>query len=175
MGTLTRVDENVGRLRTFLKEEGLAENTILIFMTDNGTSGSWGVYYAGMRGIKGAVYDGGHRVPCFIHWPAKNMNTGIDIKALTAHIDILPTLVDLCELKTPEKAQYKFSGKSLVGLLTGKKKSWPERTLFVHCQNSENYEKWKNSAVITAKWRLVNKNELYDIKSDPAQKKQYRC
>lgn len=168
--TITHIDDNVGRLRHFLSDQGLAKNTILIFMTDNGTSGSWGVYYAGMKGIKGTVYDGGHRVPCFIHWPAKKMTAGIDIKALTGHIDILPTLIDLCKLKTPAKASYKMSGKSLAGLLAGKKQSWPERALFVHCQNTEEYQKWRNSAVITKKWRLVNKDELYNIKSDPGQK-----
>jgi arylsulfatase A-like enzyme len=168
--TITRVDDNVGRLRKFLTDEGLARNTILIFMTDNGTAGSWGVYYAGMKGIKGSAYDGGHRVPCFIHWPAKGWDKAREIGNLSAHIDILPTLVDLCGLKTPAKAKHTLSGKSLSGLLAGEKPSWPDRSLFVHCQNSERYEKWKNSAVVTAKWRLVNQNELYQIKADPEQK-----
>ena len=123
-----------------------------------------------MKGIKGTPYDGGHRVPCFIHWPAKKLNNGVDINELTAHIDILPTLVEWCDLKTPEKATKNLNGKSLAGLIEGREKTWQNRTLFVHCQNSEKYHKWKNAAVITAKWRLVNKDELYDIKKDPEQK-----
>ncbi len=170
--TVTRLDDNVGRMRQFLKDEKLADNTLLIFLTDNGTAGSWGVYYAGMRGIKGTAYDGGHRVPCFLHWPKKGWNKGTDIKQLTAHIDLLPTLSELCDLKTPAKAQHQLSGKSLLSLFPGESPapSWADRTLFVHCQNKERYEKWKSSAVITSEWRLVHQNELYHIKSDPAQK-----
>ncbi len=169
--TITRFDENLGRLRKYLSDNDLSENTILIYLTDNGTSGGGAVYNAGMRGIKGSVYEGGHRVPCFIHWPAKNLNTGMDIDRMTSHIDILPTLIDLCELKTPEKAKYKLSGKSWSNLLIGGEADWQDRTLFLHSQNrTQQHEKWKNSLVATEEWRLVNRNELYNIKSDPGQK-----
>jgi len=168
--TITRFDRNLGRLRKFLSDNDLAENTILVYLTDNGTSGGGSVFNAGMRGIKGSVYEGGHRVPCFLHWPAKKLNRGIDIDRMTSHIDILPTLIDLCDLKTPEKVKFKFSGKSWDGLLSGEDAGWEDRTLFLHSQNiTQQHEKWKNSLVATEKWRLVNCDELYNIKSDPGE------
>ena len=169
--TITRFDENLGHLRKYLSDNDLSENTILIFLTDNGTSGGRAVYNAGMRGAKGSAYEGGHRVPCFVHWPAENLNSAADIDRLTSHIDILPTLVDLCDLKTPEKAKYNLSGGSWGGLLNGEDACWQDRTLFLHSQNiTQQHEKWKNSLVATEEWRLVNRDELYNIKSDPGQK-----
>merc|ERR1711903_135375 len=69
LGMIANIDENVGSMRAFLKKEGLAENTIFIFTTDNGTSSGANIHNNGMRGRKGSEYDGGHRVPFFIHWP----------------------------------------------------------------------------------------------------------
>jgi len=169
--TITRFDENLGRLRKYLSENNLSENTIVIYLTDNGTAGGGDVFNAGMKGVKGSVYEGGHRVPCFIQWPAKNLNTGTDIDRMTSHIDILPTLIDLCDLKTPEKAKYKLSGKSWSNMLNGEEADWQDRTIFLHSQNrTQQHEKWKNSLVATEEWRLVNRNELYNIKSDPGEK-----
>lgn len=169
--TITRFDKNLGRLRKYLSENDLSENTIIIYLTDNGTSGGASVYNAGMRGKKGSVYEGGHRVPCFIHWPAKKLNTQIDIDLMTSHIDILPTLINLCDLKAPYKAKHKLSGESWLTLLNGEEESWQDRTIFLHSQNmTQQHEKWKNSVVATEEWRLVNQNELYNIKSDPSQK-----
>ena len=98
-GMIANIDENVGALRKWLKQKGIAKNTIFIFMTDNGTASGDKVYSGGMRGKKGSEYDGGHRVPFFLHWPDGGLTKGVDIDRLTAHIDILPTLIDLCELK----------------------------------------------------------------------------
>jgi arylsulfatase A-like enzyme len=164
-GMITNIDENMGRLMRFLKESGREENTILIFMTDNGTSGG---YSAGMRGKKGSEYEGGHRVPFFVRWPGAGLEGGRDVGQLAAHIDVLPTLIDLCRLKWP--AGVKFDGVSIVPLLEGNGGGWPERTLFVHSQRIEHPEKWRKSAVMTERWRLINGKELYDIKADPGQK-----
>ncbi len=164
-GMITNIDENMGRLMRRIQELGLEENTILIFMTDNGTSGS---YSGGMRGKKGSEYEGGHRVPCFIRWPGGGLTGGSDIDRLTAHIDILPTLIELCGLKEPRGVE--FDGDSLVQLLTGQDKNWPDRTLITDSQRIEHPEKWRKSAVMTDRWRLINGKELYDIKADPGQK-----
>jgi arylsulfatase A-like enzyme len=170
--TITRFDENLGRLRKFLSDNDLSKNTLLIFLTDNGTAGGRAVYNAGMRGAKGSVYEGGHRVPCFLHWEAEYLNKAADIDLMTSHIDILPTLIDLCDLKTPEKMKYRLSGESWDGLLRGEDTGWQDRTLFLHSQNiTQQHEKWKNSLVATEEWRLVNRDELYNIKSDPEQEK----
>ncbi|UCG59881.1 MAG: arylsulfatase [Phycisphaerales bacterium] len=164
-GMITNIDENMGRLMERLKAWGLEENTVLIFMTDNGTSGG---HSAGMRGKKGSEYEGGHRVPFFIRWPGGDLAGGRDVERLAAHVDVLPTLIGLCGLERP--GGVKFDGASLVRLLRGRARRWPDRTLLVHSQRIERPEKWRKSAVMTDRWRLINGKELYDIKADPAQK-----
>ena len=164
-GMITNIDENIGRLMRHLKRLDLEKDTILIFMTDNGTSGGDS---AGMRGKKGSEYDGGHRVPCFLRWPGGGLNGPRDVEQLTAHIDLLPTLIELCGLKKPQRV--KFDGSSLVPLLRAAPTNWPDRTLFVHSQRIEHPEKWRQSAVMTERWRLINGKELYDMEVDPSQK-----
>ena len=163
-GMITNIDENMGRLMRRLKELGLEENTILIFMTDNGTSGS---YVGRMRGKKGSEYEGGHRVPFFIRWSGGGLKRPCDIAMLSAHIDVLPTLIDLCGLNKTHGVM--FDGASLAPLLKGEASDWPDRTLLVHSQRIEYPEKWRKSAVMTQRWRLINGKELYDIQADPAQ------
>ena len=162
-GMIVNIDENVGWLRVRLQQLGLAENTILLFMTDNGTSGGM---QGAMRGRKGSEYDGGHRVPCFIRWPAGLKPRG-DVDAVTAHVDILPTLIDLCGLPPPEGVA--FDGASLAPLLRGKG-DWPQRTLLVHSQRIDHPEKWRKCAVMTDRWRLVSGKQLFDMPADPGQK-----
>lgn len=185
-GMIEEFDENMGRLMAKLKEWGLEEDTIFIYMTDNGTAAgaprspgggkgkkavvaneTWSGFNAGMRAAKGSPYDGGHRVPFFIRWPKGSIGGGKDVNQITAHLDVLPTLVDLCGLQFQPKNP--LDGKSLVPLLKGQVGEWPERTFFAHTQREEIPPKWKNSAVMTSKWRLVNGKELYDIKSDIGQ------
>ncbi len=170
-GMITNIDENMGRLLGRLKALGLEENTILIFMTDNGTAAGFQAgrgFNAAMRGAKGSEYDGGHRVPCFIHWPAGGLTGGKDVARLTAHIDLLPTLIAACGLTMPKGV--KFDGTSLLLLLQGRDSSWPDRTLIADSQRIEHPEKWRHSAVMTDRWRLVNGRELYDIHADRGQK-----
>jgi len=152
-GMISNIDENMGRLVRRLKELDLEQNTILIFMTDNGTSGG---FAGGMRGKKGSEYEGGHRVPFFVRWPAGGLKSPGDVDRLSAHIDVLPTLIDLCRLKRP--AGVKFDGASLAPLFKDKAGRWPDRTLLVHSQRIEHPEKWRKSAVMTQRWRLINGN-----------------
>jgi arylsulfatase A-like enzyme len=165
-GMLTKFDENLGRLRKKLREWELSSNTILIFMTDNGTAANEG-FNAGMRGRKGSVYDGGHRVPFFIRWPAGGLRGGRNVDRLTAHIDVLPTLVELIGIQQPDSLQW--DGTSLVPLLKDRG-GWPDRTLFVHSQRIQHPEKWKSSAVMTEKWRLINRDHLHDMYADFGQR-----
>jgi len=147
-------------------------------MTDNGSAagwarrrnepGTWNGFNAGMRGGKGSEYDGGHRVPLFIRWPEGKIGGGRDVDQLTAHIDVLPTLADLCGITRPDGPS--LDGKSLAPLLRGDAGGWPERTLFVHSQRIPYPEKWRKCAVMTERWRLVNGKELFDIEADPGQK-----
>ncbi len=166
-GMIANIDDNVGRLRGFLQAEGLAENTIFIFTTDNGSSSGWRKFNAGMRAGKGSEYDGGHRVPFFLHWPAKGWNQGRDVTPLTAHVDVLPTLIELCQLEAPANVQ--FDGTSIVPLLSEQATDWPDRILVTDSQRVKDPIKWKQSAVMTSQWRLINGKELYDIRQDPGQ------
>jgi len=202
-GMITNIDENIGRLVKELKKLGLFNNTILIFCGDNGTSSGVdldkngfpvGGFNAGMRGRKGSPYEGGHRAACSISWPNAGIKGGKSISRLTAHIDILPTLIDLCDLQQKPK-EVRYDGKSLKPLLIGKTKNWTDRVLFVDNQRLEYLVKWKQFAVMTDRWRLVGNYgkgktyrnfslepnqqliksprkeiELYDIKIDPGQR-----
>lgn len=170
-GMITNIDDNMARLMRFLKDDHVEDNTILIFMTDNGST--FGArrgkgFNAGMRGAKGSEYEGGHRVPCFIHWPAGNLTGPRDIDTLTAHIDILPTLIDVCGLKRP--AGPKLHGRSLKPLLYGRSGDWKGRAIVVDSQRMENLIKWRKCSVMEGRWRLVNGKELYDIYKDPSQR-----
>ncbi len=165
-GMITNIDENMGRLMQRLRELDLERDTILIFMTDNGSSAGES---GGWRGKKGSEYDGGHRVPFFIRWPGGGIEAGTDAGRLTAHIDVLPTLIELCGLPKPEGVA--FDGTSLVPLLSGRAADWPDRTLFVHSQRIEHPEMWRKCAVMTDRWRLVNGEMLNDMQADPGQTK----
>jgi arylsulfatase A-like enzyme len=164
-GMLANLDENIGRLETFLRETGLRENTIFIFMTDNGGTGGVKLFNAGMRGAKSSPYEGGHRVPCFVRWPAGRFGAPRDVATPASNTDILPTLIELCGLAKPAGAT--FDGVSLAGLLRGTGAP-ADRMLVV--QQDENPEPFTPAAVIWNQWRLVNGTELFDIKADPGQK-----
>ena len=167
-GMIANIDDNVGAMRRFLKKEGLADNTIFIFTTDNGTSAGARVHNNGMRGQKGSEYDGGHRVPFFIHWPKGGLNGGRDVDTITSYVDIVPTLINYCQVPSPKGV--KFDGVNIRPLVEGKTKNWPDRILVTDSQRVRDPIKWRKSAVMTDQWRLVNGKELYDIKADPGQK-----
>ncbi len=166
-GMISNIDENVGRLRNFLKTEGLEENTIFIFTTDNGSSSGDKVFNAGMRGKKGSEYDGGHRVPFFVYWPNGGYVGGRDVDTITSYVDVVPTLIDWCEVKSPENV--KFDGVSIRPLFERTQKDWPDRILVTDSQRVRNPIKWRKSSVMTDRWRLINGVELYDMKTDPGQ------
>jgi arylsulfatase A-like enzyme len=179
---ITNIDDNLGVLLDRLRRWGLEENTILIFMGDNGTTmfPHWWPedgrpadfaerYNAGMRGQKGSHYDGGHRVHAFIRHPARGIQGGRDVRPMTAHIDLAPTLLELAGVKPPVRVA--FDGTSLVPLLTDPRAetTWPDRTLIVHNQRVPDPIKWRQTAVMTDRWRLVDDRELYDMGVDPGQ------
>ena len=171
-GMIDNIDSNVGQLRAFLAEKNLAENTIFIFTTDNGTAGGQNVFNAQMRGKKGSQYDGGHRVPFFVYWPAGELNRPTDVKPITHAVDVLPTLIDLCKLKVEDKLQ--FDGKSIASLLRGKpdpEVDWNNRVMITDSQRVKDPIMWKTSSVMTSRWRLIDGKELYDMDADPSQKR----
>ena len=171
-GMLVNMDENMGRLETFLKNEGLRDNTLVIFMTDNGTAGPWypkeGTDHAsGLRGIKGSIYEGGHRVPFFVRWPAGKIGGGRDVTRLAAHIDVLPTLMELTGAARP--AGPPLHGRSLAPLFRNSDAEWEDRSLVVNNQRIAIPKKYKDFVVMSDPWRLVGKDELYNLDKDRGQ------
>jgi hypothetical protein len=177
-GMIASIDERVGQLIATLKKEGLYENTIFMFMTDNGTAAGGAQlnaqghlikgYNAGMRGRKVSPYEGGHRVPFFLHWPTGGINKGQDITALTSYVDVLPTLMDLCSIKKTGKTA--FDGISTKPLFTNDASLFSGRVIITDTQRGDNLEKGKNASVMKDQWRMVYGKELYDIKQDPGQR-----
>jgi hypothetical protein len=165
-GVIANLDENVGRLITFLTDRNLLDKTIFVFMSDNGTADNTEYYNAGMRGRKGSLYDGGHRVPFYIHWPAGLSHLNRDISVTTHSTDLLPTLLELTGLIRNTPIQ--FDGRSLVSLIKGDVASFENRKLVI--QYGREFEKW-NSAVLWKHFRLINGVELYDLSLDPAQQR----
>jgi arylsulfatase len=163
-GMIANLDENLGRLDAFLRANGLYDDTILVYMNDNGGTAGVPIYNAGMRGHKTQYYEGGHRAACFVRWPGGGLRKPCDLDPVTEVQDILPTLIDLCALPTPEKTR--FDGTSLAGLLRGTTDSLIDRTLVV--QYGQPPTKG-NAVVMWDKWRLVNDRELYDLRTDPGQ------
>ena len=173
-GMITNLDENVGRLMERLQTLGLAENTIVIFTTDNGSAAGATLdktgqttkgFNAGMRGMKASPYEGGHRVPFFIRYPKGQLTGGRDVPQLTSAMDVLPTLLGLTNGSAP--ANTRFDGMDLTALLGGK--PTPSRTLVVDTQREDTLKKAKPSAVMTDRWRFINGRELYDLPADPGQ------
>lgn len=167
-GMITNIDENLARFDAFLECAGLKENTIFIFMTDNGGTVGVDHFNSGMRGRKGEPYEGGHRVPCFIRWPSGDLKPPGDIDEPAQSQDLLPTLVDLCNLADVET--HRWDGISLVPLLRGEAKEGPDRIMVMQmATRPPTLEYLKNSCIMWKKWRLVSGSELYDVGKDPGQ------
>jgi arylsulfatase A-like enzyme len=164
-GMIANIDQNLGKLETFLSDSGLRDNTILIFMSDNGGTAGVKLFNAGMRGMKTQYYEGGHRAPCFVRWPAGKLRQPRDIVLPTQIQDILPTIIELCGISKPKESE--FDGASLAGLLRGSTDQLSDRMLVVQYGQ---VPKKADACVIWKQWRLVKGAELYDIHVDPGQK-----
>lgn len=177
-GMIENIDDNFGLLMQKLDEWKLWDNTLVIFMTDNGQASLSGqlngqrvrLHTAGFKTGKGSQYEGGTHVPAFWRWKGV-LGEGVDIPALTAHIDLFKTFCELAGAEIPTDIQ-NIDGRSLLPLLENPKAGWEDRQLFVHQGRwgkgtDPNDSKFKNCAVRTQRWRFVNNTELYDIASDP--------
>jgi arylsulfatase A-like enzyme len=169
-GMVTNIDDNIGKLLQKLNDLGIEENTIVIFMTDNGPQQLR--YTAGMKGKKGTVYQGGTRVPFFFKYPALT-KASKSIETMSAHIDVLPTLAELCHVDLPKNRT--IDGKSLLPLIVGKKINWSERPLFLYWTRKYP-ELYNNIAIQQSGYKLVGQTdynasiedfELYNINNDP--------
>ena len=169
-GMIENIDDNMGRLMTKLAEWGVEDDTLLIFMTDNGPAAT--AYNGDHKGRKGSVDEGGTRVPCFWRWPGV-LEPGTDVERIANHYDLLPTLAAI--VGGQPKQQDQLHGEILVPLLKDPETSWEDRLRFFHkgrwatgrAEQSRN----KDFAVRNQQFRLVGRDALYDMQQDPAQKK----
>jgi arylsulfatase A-like enzyme len=174
-GMIENIDANFGRLMRALDEQKLADNTLVIFLTDNGPGGArWN---AGLRNRKGTVYDGGIRVPCYVRWPA-GVRGARGVDRPLAHIDVTPTILNACGVKGEN-----VDGRSFLTQLTGAAAEWPDRTLFFQWHRGDEPERYRAFAARGPRYKLVQaagvqpstkwkpKYELFDISADPFEKK----
>jgi len=178
-GMIANIDDNVGRLLAKLKEWGLEQDTLVIFMNDNGGTAGVEVFNAGMRGQKVTPWLGGTRASSFWRWPGTL--TPADCPRLTAHIDFFPTLAQIAGAKLSDEVTKQVEGRSLVPLLENPSAEWAERTLFTHVGRwpkgaKPDDHKYASCSVRTPRWHLVSpakangKWELYDVSADPGEK-----
>lgn len=187
-GMIENIDENIGRLTGKLEEWELFDNTLLIFMSDNGMTGGGSgkagkaigktadskemfPYNANMKGQKGSADEGGVRVPFFVRWDGK-VNAGQDVDRIAAHIDILPTLAALAKADSPSG---QVEGRNLLPLIEKPGADWADRYLYTHKGRwktgaNPDDSQWKGFAVRNQRFRFVDNNALYDMEKDPDQK-----
>jgi arylsulfatase len=180
-GMIHNIDQNVGKLLAKLGEWGIAKDTLVIFMNDNGGTAGVSVFNADMRGSKGSAWLGGTRASSFWRWPGV-VEPG-DCAALAAHIDFFPTLADLAGITLPENAKAQVEGRSLVPLLENPSAPWQDRLLFTH-QGRWNKgadptaSKFHMASVRNTRWAMVSEQsrdgapqwQLFDLTADYAQK-----
>lgn len=162
------IDTNVGRLLKALEQGQIAENTIVLFLTDNGPNGKR--YNGGMRGAKGSVHEGGCRVPCYIRWP-KQIEPR-KITQITAHIDLLPTLAGWCDVDLPDSLD--LDGRDLTQLIAnGHDDALQDRLLLTLRHRPSVSMKLHRAAARDDQFRLTIENgkpALFDLLADPGQK-----
>ena len=179
-GMIHNIDENVGKLLALLKEQNIERDTLVIFMNDNGGTEGVRVWNVGMRGAKNTPYLGGTRAMSFWRWPGKWKPAVVN--ALTAHIDVFPTLAELAGAKLSPAVKAQVEGRSLIPLLNNPNAAWPERVFVRHIGRwpkgaDPNAFKYAQVSVRTKRWHLVNDNKenvkrwaLYDLQTDPSEK-----
>lgn len=172
---ITNVDQNVGRLLTKLAALGITENTLVIFLVDNGPNTMR--YVGNRRGMKSYVNEGGVRAPLWVRWPVRlKAGTASDVPA--AHIDLFPTILEACGVAEP--ANLKLDGRSILPLLEGKKCDWPNRTIAIQSHRGDQPVRYHHFMIRDSRWKLLHasgfgreqfqgapKFELYDIVNDP--------
>jgi arylsulfatase A-like enzyme len=182
-GMVTNIDHNVGRVIDHVDGLGLADKTLIIFTSDHGPCGSSAAgeegqrFNAGLRGIKGSMYQGGIQTPSFWRWPT-TLAADCDIDRVAATVDVLPTLAQFAgaELIKPTDGPA-TDGQSLVPLLTGETQpdDWVDREVFMHWHRGDAPVRYRNYAVIDQRWKLMRPaedvaDELYDLQADPQER-----
>jgi arylsulfatase A-like enzyme len=178
-GMVENIDDNLGRVLAALDRLDLAEHTIVLFLTDNGPQQPR--YNAGMLRLKGSVNEGGIRVPFFVRWSGR-LDAGREVDRIAAHIDVTPTVLDLCGVAKPPRVR--FDGLSLRPLLERTATDWPDRTLFVQWHRGDVPQKGRAFAARSQQYKLVQWQgagegaavpatapELFDMNADPLEQR----
>ena len=171
------IDDNMGKLDQFLERSGLRDNTIVVFLTDNGSTFGPQYFNAGMRGHKTTLWEGGHRVPCFIRWPAGSIGEAREIGELSHVQDLLPTLADLAGVTGVPQG---LDGISLAPVFRGERESLEDRMLVINYSRMPSFKvsytllnpatpQRDGAGVLWKHWRLLENRELYDLRTDPHQ------
>ncbi len=176
---ITDVDANVGRLFAKLEALQLTDNTLVMFLVDNGPNSRR--YVGKLRGKKTEVHEGGVRSPLWMHWPGK-LKAGYSRDELAAHIDVMPTIVDACQVDPPRELN--LDGRSLLPLLLGTDVDWSNRTLVIQSHRGDQPTRYGNFMIRNQQWKLLHssgfgqehlsgppKFELYDLHIDPGETK----
>jgi arylsulfatase A-like enzyme len=172
---ITNLDANIGRVLDRLDALGLARDTIVVFLTDNGP---WKPRFnAGMLDLKTSVHEGGIRVPCFVRWPGQ-IDAGRVVDPIASAMDLAPTLLEACGVAKPEPVA--FDGRSLLPLLKGQAVDWPDRTLYFQWHRGDVPQPRRAFAARSDRYKLVQPKgvepvalpslphfELFDMVSDP--------
>ncbi|MBM4076341.1 MAG: arylsulfatase, partial [Planctomycetes bacterium] len=175
-GMIANIDDNVGRLLQKLDEWGITNETLVIFMNDNGGTVGTRIFNAGMRGQKATAWLGGTRASSFWRWPG-TIAPG-DCDALTAHIDFFPTIAELVGVGLSDSLKVQVEGRSLVPLLKNSHSEWPDRYLVTHfgrwpVGGDPNLLKFKMCSIRSRRWHMVSESggenpqwQLFDVSKD---------
>jgi len=180
LAQLELMDEEIGRLLDYLDKTGLAENTIIVYMSDNGGSTCNFADNTPLRGTKYTLYEGGIRVPLIVRWPKGGVPNGQTRKGMVSSMDLMPTL--LKAVKAPKSAYAQCDGKDMLPFLKGRSKSSTHKALCWDCgfQIAVRDGDWKLYK-ITNEQQLryvtdtehaspAHGTELYNLKDDPGEK-----
>ncbi len=177
LAMIKNIDDNMGRLERFLREKGIRDETIVIFLTDNGSTMGADYYNAGMWGRKTQLWEGGHRVPCFIRYPGGGLDGGRDIGGLTQVQDLFPSLLALAGIESGTPTD----GMNLGPVLRGEESVPEDRMLIINysrmpigfdypAPDSPSRMRREGAAVLWKRWRLLEDRELYDLSVDSLQR-----
>ena len=175
---ITNIDDNMGRLFAFLHRKQITGNTVVIYLNDNGPNRPR--YRVGLRGMKTSVYEGGIKSPLLVQWLG-HLQPGVQSDRISAHIDVMPTILDACGVDVPDGLQ--MDGRSLLPLLQGRSVPWPRRHLVFQTHRGAAPVLYHHFAIRSQDWKLVNHSgfgpedvtasphppqfELFDMNRDP--------
>ncbi|MFN3242438.1 MAG: arylsulfatase [Planctomycetota bacterium] len=174
---IENIDQNFGRLLDHLDRRGVADDTVVIFLCDNGPIA--GRFVQGLRGAKTSVHEGGIRSPLWVRLPGRN-DAALRIDRIAAHIDVMPTICELADAPLPDDR--KVDGRSLLPLLQGRRIAWPDRPLVLQTHRGDVPKGGHHFALVGQRWKLLRHSgfgkrelpdqvplQLFDLQADPGE------